>query len=543
MTDKPTSNDGRLPWKHVLGVFAFQIAALVLAAWIFRRALNPDAVAYLQIASHYAQGRMDLAVSGFWGPLISWMIVPLLKLGLPPLTAARIIMGLSAIVFLGGCLRLFTRFNWSRSFLGCGLWISALVSIPWSVENITPDLLLAGLISLAFADMITSRWLLKPRVAFGSGLCWGLAFLCKTIALPLGVLICAGVSLLWWRNRRDARRFVIRNLGLAALGLALVAVPWIGVLLAHYGKFTVGTSARFNHSLVGPSVGKRLFLLDQGFHRPPAGRITVWEDPPLPYPAWSPVANWNNARLQLRIILHNLPVALFMLTSVSLAFPVFVILACRRRAGPGRSAEDGLNIWWTMLPVLVLGGLYLPNYLLISEQRYFYPAFPFLWVAAAGLLAGERASSQSWIQRHGALLLAVAFLAPTFVRSAWHLNSTRMAGECAHTLAQRITAARLAAPVAGSGKLPGGRAGLYVAFLLQQPWFGDEPSPGATDFKGSGAALTIVNRGSATARELAADADFIDLDPQLFESSVEAAQFPLQVFKSISSEAPGARQN
>jgi hypothetical protein len=393
MTDPPTSNDDRLPWRQVPAVFAFQVAALTLTAWIFRHALNPDAVAYLQLASHYAHGRTDLAVSGFWGPLISWLTLPLLKLGMLPLGAARIVMSLSAIIFLCGCLRLFTRFNQSRSFLGWGLWISALVSILWSVENITPDLLLAGLVSIAFADMISSRWLLKPGVAFGSGLCWGLAFLCKVIALPLGVLTCVGVSLLWWRKRPDARRLVARSLGLATLGLALVAGPWIGVLSAHYGRFTVGTSARFNHSLVGPSVGKRLFLLDHGFHRPPAGRITVWEDPPLPYPAWSPVANWNNALHQLGIILRNLPVALFMLTGVSLAFPVLVILACLRRAGPGRSAENGLNIWWTMLPVLVLGGLYLPNYLLLSEQRYFYPAFPFLWVAAAGLVAGAGTST------------------------------------------------------------------------------------------------------------------------------------------------------
>jgi hypothetical protein len=104
-------------------------------------------------------------------------------------------------------------------------------------------------------------------------------------------------------------------------------------------------------------------------------------------------------------------------------------------------------------------------------------------------------------------------------------------------------AARLAGPVAGSGKLPGGRAGLYVAFLLQQPWFGDEPSAGPASFRRSGASLIIINRGSATARELAADAAFIDLDPQLFGSSAEAASFPLQVFKSSPAQQPNGRQH
>jgi hypothetical protein len=533
MTDKATINGGPCLWRPVPGAFAFQFVALAIAAWIFRHALNPDGVAYLQIAAHYARGEMNLAVSGFWGPLISWMIAPFLMLGVPPLTAVRVVMALSAMCFFWGCWHLFERFNLSQRFLCLGLWTSALVSIPWSVENITPDLLLSGLVSFAFAGMMTPGWLLKPRVALSSGLLWGAAYLCKAIALPLGILTCLGVSALWWRKQPDARSSILRSFGLTALGLAFVSVPWIAILSGHYGRITVGNSARFNHSLAGPSVVQRLYLLDQGFHRPPAGRITSWEDPELPYPAWSPLASWSNARHQLRIILHNLPVAACMLTGVSLAFPALVALAVLRRRETRSRPENGPTFWWALLPVVMLGGLYLPNYLLISEQRYFYPAFSFLW-AAAGAISTEWAFSHSRIRRHGTALLAAAFLAPTLVRSAWHLNSTRWAGDCAHTLAQRIAEARLAGPVAGSGRLPGGRTGLYVAYLLQQPWFGDEPSPGVAGFKRSGASLILVHRGSPLAGELAADTEFINLDPRLFFSNVEAGQFPLQVFGRFS---------
>lgn len=83
------------------GLFALQIAGLLVGAWNFRDALNPDGVAYLQIASHYTHGQTGLAISGHWGPLLSWLMAPLLMAGLPPLVTARLVMALSGVVFIG----------------------------------------------------------------------------------------------------------------------------------------------------------------------------------------------------------------------------------------------------------------------------------------------------------------------------------------------------------------------------------------------------------------------------------------------------------
>jgi hypothetical protein len=176
-----------------------------------------------------------------------------------------------------------------------------------------------------------------------------------------------------------------------------------------------------------------------------------------------------------------------------------------------------------MLPVVILAVLFLPDYLLMSEQRYFYCAAPLLFVAATGC---------RW-QRGFAPLLAACFLIPVFARAGWHLNSTRTAGECAVILSGKISARHLAGSVVGSGKLPGGRAGLYVAWYLQQPWYGDEPTPAAADYKSIGARLIIVNRRSAVAQELAGDQTVRNLDGELFGSAETAGTFPLQVFEGM----------
>lgn len=508
--------------RHIQTAFAFQLACLVALAVVFRHALNPDAVAYLQLARHYADGQLNLAISGYWSPLISWMLALLLKVGLPSLIAARLFMIFSGMVFLWGSLRLFRQFNLSDPLLLCGLWLMALLSIPWSVENITPDLLSAGLIVIAVSQMTTSEWLERTMPAIICGATWGLAFLAKSAALPLGVLCVVG-AVLWWKKRGHNWHQVGKTLCVTLAGTFVVSALWVTVLTVHYGKLTIANSAIYNHALVGPGIKHRYFLLDEGLKIPPAGRVTIWEDPVSPYPDWPIFASLANVEHEFEVVLANTPVALVMACSVTLVFPVVLVVAlllCLRRWNLAGYAP---KFWMAFMPVLFMLLLYLPNYLLISEQRYFYAMAPWLFVAAAtcGLWSGRRL-----------LLLTFLFIAPVAARTGIYLNSTRLAGDCAHVLAQKISQNHLAGTVVGSAKIHGGRCGLYVAYLLQQPWFGDEPAPTATDYKASGADLIAVKRNSAIARSLTTDSQVENLDPVLFGTQAGVQKCPVQIFRN-----------
>jgi hypothetical protein len=514
--------------KHLAGVFALQIAGLMVAAWIFRDAINPDGVAYLQIALHYVQGRTGLAISAHWGPVLSWLLAPFLTAGLPPLAAARVVMALSAVIFLLGCRRIFDRAKLGELFYW-GLWTMALLSILWSVEWITPDLLLAGVVLFAFAEMLDSKWYLRPGIAFGSGMLWGLAYLVKAAGLPLGILTCLGLAFLWWRKNPGARLDIARAAGLTLAGMVLVAGPWVAVLSWHYGKLTVSASASHNHALVGPSVTRPLDLLDEGFRPLENGRITIWEDPPLPCPDWSPWENWRNAAHQIKVMMSNTQVVLYILTRISVVFPILAAVVLVRRERFLTYPDDGAHRIWFLLPVAALGLIYLPNYLMVEELRYFYAAAPLLFVGGAALLLRHwpywRRAKQGW----AAFLLAASLLIPASARSEFYSGQTRLSGRCGQFLAQRISRAGLSAPMAGSGWFAGGRAGLYAAYFLGQPWLGDELAPHAADFKSSGASLIVVRRKSDVAQELAEDASFRNLDGLLF-SPEQSRHFPLQVF-------------
>src|SRR5262249_6753117 len=97
----------RRHWIMIVGILIGQAG---LAAWLGyhrRHELNGDGIAYLRIASYYASGKTDLAICGYWSPLLSWLIAPFWGHFANPIDAGRVVMGLSGLVFTLGCLAVF----------------------------------------------------------------------------------------------------------------------------------------------------------------------------------------------------------------------------------------------------------------------------------------------------------------------------------------------------------------------------------------------------------------------------------------------------
>lgn len=46
--------------------------------------INPDGICYISIAQKYLSGNYGSAINGYWGPLLSWLLVPFLFFGFTP---------------------------------------------------------------------------------------------------------------------------------------------------------------------------------------------------------------------------------------------------------------------------------------------------------------------------------------------------------------------------------------------------------------------------------------------------------------------------
>lgn len=548
----------------LIGGLSIELALLVVAGWQNRELLNTDAIAYIRIAEYWASWETGLMVSGYWGPLFSWLIAAGIKLGLPGLLAARMAMGGSALLFSFGCWRVFRGFGLDFPFRVAGFVLSIGWGVFWSVRFMTPDLLMSGLVALAVAEFVRDDFGEQRLVAVRAGVLAGLAYLAKAVALPL-LLGSFGLLALvrWWTQaERSLRPAGLKQGGVALLLMLAVAGPWILVISGKHGGFTISTSGPINHAIAGPPDRERYHPFARTFHQPGPGRITAWEDPSdMTYEPWSPFESREYFTHQAGLVGRNLKTVfalhggfnfrhlariqepsphdliallpgfdLLFLGAIGLAGCVIGLRPCRQNLRTEK--------WrWVLIPVALNCAAYLPMFLFPGEQRYFYPDWPFVWIAAAGFFMGCMKRFGDRLQRFKALgfrLLLASFALPAFL---WLLAALagipNAAGHFAHDLAGRMKQAGIEGPVAGSALMQGGRAGLFTAFLLRQPWQGDEADPSRAAIRASGARFYILHRGDPLASQLENSSAFRSLDAELFHPLSEAETHPLRVFEIV----------
>lgn len=555
---------------HLRWLFAVQAVLLAVAAGRNLHQLNPDAVAYCRIAGYYAGGQWELAVTGYWGPLLSWLMVPLLKAGCAPLVAARIVMALSGAVFLAGTVAVFRAFRLPRMALVTGAWIAAGWSVFWSVRNISPDLLLAGLAGLAMAAtleaMLASHRRLAvvapsptpgddaatanrghgrvARLGVAAGAWWGLAYLAKAVALPWAVLVTAGFALFAASGRPELRRELAARLGVVWLCLALVAGPWVAALTLHYGKFTFSTTGPIAHALAGPGEESRYHPAMVTLHQPDAGRVTQWEEPSrMAYRHWSPIASGESFRHQFGVVMRNFKTMFEWLAPfeawlsaneqppwrrwlgafdfLGLAAVALSLsgLALIRQLGKMRR----VRLLWAWVPVGALAGLYLPFFVMAEDNRYFYPLCPFLWLLTVAARPKSAGPTTFGYRRLGFRVMAASFALPAVLWCGAALRGLpNPAAETARNLAAELKSASRPGPLAGSALLPGGRTGLYTAFFLGERWLGDDAQAGPDAFAAAGARVVVLRRDAPQRKAFERAAGWRVVEP--------AATIPLILF-------------
>jgi hypothetical protein len=529
----------------LIGVAHF--IALSLVAIQAVSLIDHDGIAYIRIATYYLHRQWHLAVSGYWGPLFSWFMIPLQLATGDPQIAARVAMMLSAMLFYAAALVFFRTIRLPQLAVVLGALGMAVMSISSSANNETPDLLLSALSIVTLSILITDRWADRRPLQVLAGVLWGLCYLTKAIALPWGIASTIAIGFLWWLAGLRRPRAIAAAVAVTIAAQLVVAAPWIAVLSHRYGHFVFSTTARIAHATVGPWELNRNNPYQHDIHRfhqvllriekPEPGRITSWEDPPeTQYTDWSPFANRTFFRHQLDIIWMNALISVRYLTrfdTISLSTAGFIAVFC---LVPFKRETLARQRWrWVAVPMLILVLAYLPVY--SGSFRYFLPlAIPMVTFGYyAVLIASQRAFGNRPLALTALTVVALMSTIAGWVPAAEYavgapITLVQRSSMWALPLAHRLETIGVAGPVVGGASITGAHLGLFTAFAMNQPWYGEVLRPTPEVYRDSGADLIFVVRYTSIARRIQGQPWAEDLDPMLFTAD-ETRKCPVKVFR------------
>lgn len=241
----------------IIMLFTLTMAVVVLR---FQDNIGIDAVSYMSIANQYANGHFAEAVNGFWSPMISWLMAPLIKLGAGGTMAFMTVNMLAALFIIAfGALCIW---RWTKGHFFATLLYILIVS-PMFIDVIrilSPDLLVVAWILVFLATLVWShKRLIKARavdwkVVALLGAVGAAGYVIKLYTVPVFVatlLVWTVVILVVTKGQKES--FSLKKIAsyayiplLSGVFFLIVASPWIIALSLKYERFTIGSSFEVN---------------------------------------------------------------------------------------------------------------------------------------------------------------------------------------------------------------------------------------------------------------------------------------------------------
>jgi hypothetical protein len=437
----PNDDSGSAKPLGLVPALILYAAAFAVLLPFLRFHIDSDGISYIDIARHYADGNFVYAINGYWGPLLSWLMTPLLAAGVPALIAAKTACFIGGIPLLAGIKKLCRLFALSARMETAVMLVAVVMALSFFVQLISPDLLIAGIMALYLSRSLDENIGANQQDGVACGVLGAAGYFAKSYAMPFFIVHFTAVCMLRRRWSQDAQRRarLTRTWVMGVAAFAVACSPWVTLLSMHYGRFTVNTTGAYNRAVVGPSyMGHPVAY--EGFFKPANPLATsVWEDPSqIPVRPWSMFDSAEDLRHQAAIAVKNVMAEMDAFQSISFfALAILLVLAVL-------SLEEGETAHLSLLALLSIA-IYCAGYVpIVVRARYLYPAYILLLVAG-GKLAGEvlgRISLSRTQKGLAATVFFASFLVSPAINIAGSINESRDVQELAASLSRVIGSGR-----------------------------------------------------------------------------------------------------
>lgn len=362
----------------IAGVAVFLIYWLLTFSLYKYIRLTADSTLYLSIAEKYLRGDFKDAINGYWGPLLSWLLIPFLFFGSSHVFAINTLDLIFCLLALIGIWKLSFRFEMSEK-IRSAVVLSAF-PIVFYYSLVQPfDLLLICILVYYLGIVFNNNYPEKIANGAASGVLGALAYLSKSYALPFFIAHFSIISLLHYFKCAtvSGRKKVLTNALVGFVLFSLISGVWVVLLSNKYGHFTFSNMGKTNLAILAPGhpeggleFGQPMFY--GGFFEPPnKTAIVAWEDPSyIEVESWSPLGSWSYFKYFMKLILNNIYHAVNIYEFFStLSVGIIIAYILFMTAQPLKKIISHGDLIYPLITIMLYTGGYLPFHF---EERYIW---------------------------------------------------------------------------------------------------------------------------------------------------------------------------
>lgn len=237
-------------------VIVIYLVSDIVLQWYYRyEGLNANTIGYLTVAMEYSRGHFHNAVNGFFPPLISWLMVPFIKLGMTPVFAFRVLNLVTGLFILIGTKALSYKFNISNNIRDALMLVLAPILLYYSTY-LFPDMLALCFLVYYTVIIFDNKYPDKVRNGFLCGMLGSFAYFSKNYAFPFFVAHFLLLNVLFFLRCKTSidKKNVFRNAVVGLVIFFMISGVWVYLISSKYGSFTFGTAGDYMSKLLGPEV-------------------------------------------------------------------------------------------------------------------------------------------------------------------------------------------------------------------------------------------------------------------------------------------------
>lgn len=362
-----------------LSVVLIIYSAFIISSYHYER-LTADSTIYFDIAKKYIQGEYRDAINGYWGPMLSWLLVPFIFFGSSEVFAVNALNLIVGVFTIIGVWIFSHRFEFTEKIRSAIMIALLPVMLLFSLVELF-DFLLVCFIVYYLGIIFNNDYPEKAHRGVLCGILGALAYFSKSYAFPFFIVHFSLMNVLHFIrcSTKKEKQKAVRNAVAGFLAFAIISAPWIAAISSKYDHITFSNTGKGNFAPIGPEDPKTglergVPIFHKGLFMPPNNTATsVWEDPSYVWKdvrSWSPLNSPAHFKHFIKNIAGNILETLNVYESFSrLAIAIITVYILLLVAGPFNMQILRGDRLYSFLTVLIYSGGYLPFHL---EYRYLW---------------------------------------------------------------------------------------------------------------------------------------------------------------------------